>query len=411
MLRLFYSIGIYLTSLVLQVLSLFNQKIKLGVSGRKNTFKILSNSISKLDKTIWMHCASLGEFEQGLPVLQGLKIKYPKHKVVVSFFSPSGYEVKKNTPHADIIVYLPLDTPKNAKRFIDSVHPDLILFVKYEIWPNIILEAKKRGIKSLLISATFRPSQSYFKWYGSLMRSALFSFEHIFTQDENSKKLIESIGYNSVSVSGDTRFDRVSNQLKIDNTVDFIEAFTKNNTSIVFGSSWPADDSLFIPFINSNNNDSIKYIIAPHNIKASYIDSIVKQLNLKTVCFSNMNGKNLSEYKVFILDTIGYLGKVYSYADVAYVGGAVGHTGLHNILEPAVFGMPIIIGKNYQKFPEAKELVQLNGISVVKNVNELNDTLSSLIKDEKLRKEQGDINLEFVQKNKGAVKKILNHIS
>ncbi|GGI56630.1 3-deoxy-D-manno-octulosonic acid transferase [Winogradskyella haliclonae] len=392
------------------MLSLFNQKIRLGVSGRKSTFKILSNNISRLDKTIWMHCASLGEFEQGLPVLQELKIKYPSHKIVVSFFSPSGYEVKKNTSNADAVVYLPLDTPKNAKRFIDSIHPDLILFVKYEVWPNIILEAKKRGIKSLLISATFRPSQSYFKWYGHLMRNALFSFEHIFTQDENSKKLIERIGYKSVSVSGDTRFDRVINQLKTDNTVDFIEEFTKNNTTIVFGSSWPADDALFIPFINSTSNDSVKYIIAPHNIKASYVDSITKQLKLKTVCFSNMHGKDLSEYNVFILDTIGYLGKVYSYADVAYVGGAAGNTGLHNILEPAVFGTPIIIGKNHKKFPEAEKLVQLNGVSVVKNSNELNNILSSFIKDEKLRKEQGNINLGFVQDNKGAVKKILTHI-
>ncbi|RZN82967.1 MAG: 3-deoxy-D-manno-octulosonic acid transferase [Winogradskyella sp.] len=411
MLRLFYSIGIYIASLVLQVLSLFNKKIKLGISGRKNTIKILKNKISATDKTIWMHCASLGEFEQGLPVLQELKLKFPEYKTVVSFFSPSGYEIKKNAPDADAVVYLPLDTPKNAKHFLNYVHPDLILFVKYEIWPNILLEAKKRDIKSLLISATFRADQSYFKWYGSLMKKALFSFEHIFTQDKNSKELIERIGYNSVSISGDTRFDRVSNQLKIDNTVDFIEEFINNETTtIVFGSSWPADDALFIPFINSNE-DNIKYIIAPHNVKASYIESLIKQLKVEAICFSNMKGENLSEYKVFIIDTIGYLGKVYSYADVTYVGGAAGNTGLHNILEPAVFGMPIIIGKKYQKFPEAKILVHLNGISVVENANELNLTLSSLIKDEKQREAQGTINSDFVKNNKGAVRQILDYIS
>ena len=410
MLRLFYSIGIYIASLVLQVLSLFNKKIKLGISGRKNTIKILKNKISATDKTIWMHCASLGEFEQGLPVLQELKLRFPEYKTVVSFFSPSGYEIKKNTPDADAVVYLPLDTPKNAKRFLNYVHPDLILFVKYEIWPNILLEAKKRDIKSLLISATFRADQSYFKWYGSLMKKALFSFEHIFTQDKNSKELIERIGYNSVSISGDTRFDRVSNQLKTDNTVDFIEEFINKQTTIVFGSSWPADDALFIPFINSNE-DNIKYIIAPHNIKASYIESLIKQLKVEAICFSNMKGENLSEYKVFILDTIGYLGKVYSYADVTYVGGAAGNTGLHNILEPAVFGMPIIIGKKHQKFPEAEKLVQLNGVSAVENANELNLTLSSLIKDEKQREAQGTINSDFVKNNKGAVRQILDYIS
>lgn len=399
-----------MTSLILKVISFFNPKIKLGLIGRGQTFDILKNRISPTDKTIWMHTASLGEFEQGLPILQELKIEYPNHKIVVSFFSPSGYEVKKNTEDADVVVYLPLDTLKNAKHFLDIVSPELILFVKYEIWLNILLEAKRRQIKSLLISATFRPNQSYFKWYGSLMRKALFSFNHIFTQDENSKKLIENIGYNSVSVSGDTRYDRVSQQLKTDNKVSFIETFIDNKTTVVFGSSWPADDALFIPFINSNNTSDVKYIIAPHNIKPSYIDTIKKRLKVKTVCFSDMNGKNLSDYNVFILDTIGYLGRVYSYADVAYVGGAAGSTGLHNILEPAVFGIPIIIGKNYQKFPEANSLVKLKGVTSVTNLEELSLTLQMLITFKEKRINQGEINASYVKEHKGAVIQILKSI-
>ncbi|ARV09392.1 3-deoxy-D-manno-octulosonic acid transferase [Winogradskyella sp. PC-19] len=408
--RLLYTIGIYLTGLVLKVISLFSSKIKLGVIGRAKTFDILKNKISTTDKIIWMHCASLGEFEQGLPLLQGLKKEYKNYKIIVSFFSPSGYQVKKDTPAADVVVYLPLDTPTNAKRFLDIVRPELILFVKYEIWPNIILEAKKRKIQSLLISATFRPKQVYFKWYGNLMRKALLSFNHIFTQDKDSKNLIKSIGYDSVTVSGDTRFDRVNQQLNVDNKVLFVENFTGDKTTIVFGSSWPADDELFIPFINSNNTNGIKYIIAPHNIKPSYINSIKKQLKVKTICFSEIDEKNLSDYDVFILDTIGYLGRVYSYADIAYVGGGAGHTGLHNILEPAVFGIPIVIGKNYNNFPEAEALVKLKGVTVVKNENEFNNVLTELLNNYSKQKVQGEINSSYIKRNIGAVIQIMDYI-
>jgi 3-deoxy-D-manno-octulosonic-acid transferase len=409
-LRLLYTIGIYLTGLVLKVISLFSSKIKLGVIGRAKTFDILKDKISTTDKTIWMHCASLGEFEQGLPLLQGLKKEYKNYKIIVSFFSPSGYQVKKDTPAADVVVYLPLDTPTNAKRFLDIVRPELILFVKYEIWPNIILEAKKRKIQSLLISATFRPKQVYFKWYGNLMRKALLSFNHIFTQDKDSKNLIKSIGYDSVTVSGDTRFDRVNQQLNVDNKVLFVEDFTGDKTTIVFGSSWPADDELFIPFINSNTTNGIKYIIAPHNIKPGYINSIKKQLKVKTICFSEIDEKNLSDYDVFILDTIGYLGRVYSYADIAYVGGGAGHTGLHNILEPAVFGIPIVIGKNYNNFPEAEALVKLKGVTVVKNENEFNNVLTELLNNYSKQKVQGEINSSYIKRNIGAVIQIMDYI-
>lgn len=410
--RFFYNIGIYITHLVLQVLALFNQKIKLGVSGRKHTFHALENCISKHDKTIWMHCASLGEFEQGLPVLQILKSEYPTYKIIVSFFSPSGYENKKNTDIADVVVYLPIDTSKKAKLFLDATHPDLILFVKYEIWPNILLEAKKRTIPSLLISATFRKSQSYFKWYGSLMRKTLFTFEHIFTQDENSARLIKNLGFNNVSISGDTRFDRVSAQLDTDNKIDFIERFIDGKTTIVFGSSWPADDKLFMPFINSKeiNHQNKKYIIAPHNIKENYIQEIEDQIHLKVVRYSQMKDKLLSNYNVFILDSIGYLSRVYSYADITYVGGAAGQTGLHNILEPAVFGVPILIGKNYQKFPEAVALVNQKGVTSVTTPKELCLKLKSLIASKEKREQQGLINDQFIKENKGAVIQIAQKI-
>ena len=406
-----YSIGIYLASFVIKIAALFNSKLKQGAIGRKNTFSKLKYVIKSKDKTFWFHCASLGEYEQGLPVFEALKAKHPNYKVVLSFFSPSGYEVRKNTEIADVVVYLPLDTPANTKRFLDLVNPDYILFVKYEIWPNFLHEIKKRDLKAILISAVFRKDQGFFKWYGRFMTSALFGFKHIFTQDENSKTLLESINYNSVSVSGDTRFDRVSNQLKIDNSVSFIEEFKDEKLCVVFGSSWPDDDKLYLDFINTNKNSDIKFIIAPHNIKPSYITSLKTQLNVKTICYSKLTeNENLSGYKVFILDTIGYLSKVYSYADIAYVGGGAGSTGLHNILEPAVFGIPILIGKNYNKFPEAKILIDLGGVTSVANSSAFDTTLNALTTDAILRKKQGDITKSYIDSNTGAVFQIMDYL-
>jgi 3-deoxy-D-manno-octulosonic-acid transferase len=406
-----YSIGIYITEFAIRCLAVFNSKLKKGTDGRKTTFSKLSNAITSRDKTIWMHCASLGEYEQGLPVLQELKVAYPSHKIVVSFFSPSGYEVKKNGTLADVVVYLPLDTLANARQFLNAVHPDLVIFVKYEIWPNLLLEIKKRNITALLISATFRKNQSFFKWYGQLTKKALFAFDHIFTQDENSKILIKSIGYHNVTVSGDTRFDRVTNQLNMDNTVAFLKDFTDNKTTIVFGSSWPEDDALFIPFINNYKNSEVKFIIAPHNINKNYTARLLKQIKRNVVYFSELESKDPKEYAVFILDTIGYLSKAYSYSDIAYVGGAAGKTGLHNVLEPAVFGIPVIIGKNYDTFPEAKQLIDLGGITAVKSSTSLHNILEELILNLDKRKMQGQLNSDFVTLNKGAVNPIINYIN
>lgn len=385
-------------------------KLKHGVLGRKNTFKILENSINKDDKTFWFHCASLGEYEQGLPVFEALKAKHPNYKVVLTFFSPSGYEVRKNAKIADFVTYLPLDTKTNAKRFLDLINPDYIIFVKYEIWPNFLLEIKKRQLKAILISAVFRKNQSFFKWYGGFMKSALFGFNHVFTQDENSENLLKSINYQNVSVSGDTRFDRVSNQLNMDNSVSFIDAFKDKKLCIVFGSTWPDDDKLFMDFINNNSNPNIKFLIAPHNIKTSYITSIKSQLKPNAISYSEMNGNDLSGYTIFIMDTIGYLSKAYSYADIAYVGGAAGSTGLHNILEPAVFGIPILIGTNYQKFQEAKTLINIGGVISVSSSKAFNSTMNGLINDTTLRFEKGNINRDFILKNKGAVIQILDYI-
>jgi 3-deoxy-D-manno-octulosonic-acid transferase len=409
-LKQLYSIGIYIASIVIKLLALFNTKLKQGVSGRRETFKTLKNAIKPSDKTFWFHCASLGEYEQGLPVFEALKNKHPNYKIVLSFFSPSGFEIRKNTEVADAVVYLPLDTKSNAKCFLDIVNPDYSRFVKYEIWPNFLREIKKRDLNLILISAVFREEQSFFKWYGGFMKSSLFAFNHIFTQDEVSKKLLESINYNAVSVSGDTRFDRVSNQLNIDNSVSFIEEFTANTTTIVFGSTWPEDDKLYLDFINKNSNSDIKFIIAPHNVSSSYTNSLKTELNLKSISYSNMLDENLADYNVFILDTIGYLSKVYSYANIAFVGGGSGKTGLHNVLEPAVFGIPILIGKNYEKFPEAKALIKIGGVIPVSSTQEFESYINPLLNDKVLRIAKGSINSVYIEKSKGAVIQILDYI-
>lgn len=405
-----YSFLIYISDFILKGIAYFNKKIRLGVDGRKTSFSKLQKALSNNSKTLWFHCASLGEYEQGLPVFKALRTQYNSHTIVLTFFSPSGYEIRKNTPIADIVIYLPLDTPKNAKRFLDLVKPELTVFVKYDIWPNYLLELKERRLRAILISAVFRTSQPYFKFYGSKLRKALTAFEHIFVQEPNSKALIESLGFENVSISGDTRFDRVYSQLSIDNNLGFVETFKNNKTCIVIGSSWPEDESLWIKFINSNISTDIKYIIAPHNIKPNQIETLVSKLKAKTVLFSKKEGKQLSNFDVMIIDTIGLLSKIYSYGDIAYVGGAMGNTGLHNILEPAVFGIPIIIGKNHKHFPEAQTMINHGGVTSIFDFNSLNQATNKLLKNKELRLKKGMLNQTFIKKNTGAVIQIMNYL-
>jgi 3-deoxy-D-manno-octulosonic-acid transferase len=383
--------------------------MKLFVDGRKEVFSKIREKIKLSDKTIWFHAASLGEYEQGLPVIEKIKIQYPNHKIVVTFFSPSGYEVRKNNTVTDVTIYLPLDTKNNAKMFLKLVHPELVFFIKYEFWPNYLNELKKLQIKTYLISGIFREKQAFFKWYGGFYRNALKTFDYFFVQNESSKNLIQSIGFNNVKISGDTRFDRVVSILERDNSLDFIEQFKDNKTTIVIGSSWPKDENLLVNYIN-NASDEIKFIIAPHNIKAEQISSLKSQITKSSVLFSKKSNVDLSNFNVFIIDTIGILTKIYFYADIAYVGGGFGNPGVHNILEPATFGVPIIIGPNYSHFAEATALVHQEGCISISNQNELNEAFDNLISNEDIRHEKGHICSTFVQMNKGATEVILKHI-
>jgi 3-deoxy-D-manno-octulosonic-acid transferase len=282
--------------------------------------------------------------------------------------------------------------------------------VKYDIWPNYLNTLKKRNLRAILISASFRESQSYFKFYGSRLRKALLAFEHIFVQNESSKRLLESINIKNVTISGDTRYDRVSQQLEQDNSLDFISKFRQDEACIVIGSSWPEDEELLVPYINENISKDVKYIIAPHNIKTNQIENLKNNIKAKTILFSEKDNKNLSEYSVFIIDTIGFLSKIYSYADMAYVGGAMGTKGLHNILEPAVFGVPIVIGKNYQKFPEAIKMINEAGVITISNYIELKKEFDTLIENKNERQRLGDLNKTFVDQNKGAIAIITDFI-
>lgn len=408
-LRLLYNILINIAWLGLKVVALFNAKIKLFVQGRKQTFSILEERLRSADKTIWMHVASLGEFEQGLPILERLRTEYPEHRLVLSFFSPSGYEVKKNTSVADVVIYLPMDSNYKAKRFLELVNPELAIFVKYEVWPNYLHHLQKRNIPTLLISAIFSERQIYFKPFGGFMRKSLRKFDHYFVQDENSKKLLESIEIKNSTISGDTRLDRVSKILKQNNQLDFMDRFKNNQLCLVAGSTWPEDEQILINYFN-NTNEKVKVVIAPHEIKPAHITKITSALNKKTLCYSDLGNQNLKEIEVLIIDTIGLLTKIYSYANIAYVGGGFA-TGLHNTMEPAVFGIPIIIGPQFLGFKEVEDLVKEGGIMPISNKDSFNNLMGDLLNNPISIRNIGDINANYINSNRGAADLIMKHIS
>lgn len=399
-LRPIYNFLLLIAWWVLQIVALFSTKMRLFIRGRRDAKKKLRSNPFAGNPCIWMHVASLGEYEQGLPILEQLKLTYPDHRIVLTFFSPSGFEIKKDTPIADLVLYLPFDLPGNVKLFLDTLKPSMAIFIKYEIWPNYLHHLKKRGIPTLLVSAIFSKKQIFFKPWGGFMRKSLVAFTHFFVQNANSQKLLEGIGLKNTTISGDTRFDRVSEILKRDNRLDFMDGFTNDNICLVAGSTWPEDEEILINFINQSS-ESIKFVLAPHTIKKSHIDKIRNGLTKKSVCFSELPQPNLSENNVLIIDTIGLLTKIYSYADIAYVGGAFA-TGLHNTLEPAVYGVPVIIGPDYHGFKEAEELVGKKGILVINSTSDFDSTMHRLISDPNFRQDTGLINSRYIQENVGA---------
>lgn len=404
-----YNLIVVVAGSVLNLLAKVSPKLRLFVDGRKDVFEQLTQKISPGDKTFWFHAASLGEYEQGLPVMERIKAEFPDHKIVLTFFSPSGYEVRKNNAIADVTVYLPLDTIVNVRKFLDVVNPQMAFFIKYEFWPNYLKALQDRGVKAYLISGIFRKNQMFFKWYGGFYRKALKTISHFFVQNNLSKELLATIGIHHVSISGDTRFDRVAAILEKDNSLDFIEEFKQDKIAIVIGSSWPKDEAVLIDYINSAV--TAKFIIAPHNIKKDQIEQLQQSITRKVAMYSEMNLTDLATSDVFIIDTVGLLTKIYSYADIAYVGGGFGNPGVHNMLEPATFGVPIVIGPNYSHFAEATALVTNGGAISISNKVELKDAFDLLIQNPDERYEKGNIASTFVQMNRNATNIIVKHLT
>ena len=405
-----YSILIWVFGKIVPFLAVFSPKLKVFYEGRRSVFRKLESEISSEDRIIWVHAASLGEYEQGVPVMEALKKQFPEHKLLLTFFSPSGYDQKKNNTLSEFTTYLPLDTSENAKQFINTVKPEMAFFIKYEFWPNYLRELHQKSVKTYLISGVFRQKQPFFQWYGRWMIESLKTFDHFFIQDQRSEELIKSLRFDNVSLSGDTRFDRVSKQLEMDNSLEVVAQFKNGKPLLVCGSTWPEDEARLLDFINSYAQGKVKVLIAPHQINAQKIDQLMAKIGSKTAKFSQKQAINLAEIDVFILDTIGLLGRAYSYADVAYVGGAAGSTGMHNILEPATFGLPIITGPNINKFPEAQQLRRLAGLFTVETAEETTQTVKKLFNNADFRKKTGMISGHFVQQQTGATAVIMNYL-
>ncbi|WGK65506.1 3-deoxy-D-manno-octulosonic acid transferase [Croceiramulus getboli] len=410
--RSLYQLFIGIVQAVLPLFKGLNHKLRRFIEGRAHVFEALQEKLEPGRDTIWVHTASLGEYEQIVPVLQRLEKQYPAYQLLVTFFSPSGYEVKKENALANAVTYLPIDTKQNVKRFLQLVHPRLAIFVKYEFWPNYLEELKAQQVPTLLVSGVFREQQPFFKWYGRWMRSSLQAFDHFFLQDAASMNQLKQLGFHNATVSGDTRFDRVAAQLEMDNELPFLSVFKQKQPLLICGSTWPADDHLLLSIIPQLLEQySLKVLIAPHEIKEEKIAQLEQPLHeLKVQRYSQLNEAQLEETQVLILDTIGLLSRAYAYGDLAYVGGAAGDTGLHNILEPATFGLPILCGPHIEKFPEAQRLRQLAGLFTVADSQELHNLLSKLLEDKEFCSKSGMISGHFINSNTGATRTIMSYL-
>jgi len=405
--KFLYNIGILFFSVLAYLISPFNTKASLFVKGRKNWESRIRAKIKSGDRTVWVHCASLGEFEQGRPVIEALKKDYPETKIVLTFFSPSGYEVRKNYALADYICYLPSDTPGNAVKFIGIINPDFVIFVKYEFWNNYISELYRKDIPLYLISSIFRPGQHFFKWYGSFFRTILEKFRIIFVQDTSSKDLLSGIGIKNVIVAGDTRFDRVMQLTGSARQIAEIEKFRGEERMFLAGSSWKPDEEIIAQYINKYPS-KMKWVFAPHEIEKSNIERLEKLLEVKVIRFSGFSEEN-SDARVLIIDNIGMLSSAYKYASIAAVGGGFGK-GIHNILEPACWGIPVLFGPRHEKFMEAVRLKEAGGAKSFTNFNEFEEILNLWLDNDEIYSQAASIAGKYVSENIGATTIILKEI-
>ncbi len=417
MLSLLYNFLIHAYSFTISIIVPFNSKAKFWVEGRKNIFERLgSTSLTNRGSRslVWFHCASLGEFEQGRPVIEAFRVKYPAYKILVTFFSPSGYEIRKNYTGADFIFYLPADTPQNAKKFIEIVKPSIVFFVKYEFWRNYLTELEKQHIPVISFSAIFRPNQLFFKSYGGFYREILTKFKHILVQNQESFDLLKSINIQQITLAGDTRFDRVKQIVDAKSgtpaeAIQIVKDFKVNRQVFMVGSAWQTDMEVLIPLMNLLKNDSnLTFVIAPHELHREEINAWQKQIESKSICFSEVKtDTKLIDYQVLIINNIGMLSSLYQYADFAFIGGSFGK-GLHNILEAATFGMPILFGnKTYHKFQEAVDLVKQGGAYAIESTDDLGEILNDLRSNEVKKKKADKISQNYVLQNIGATEKVM----
>lgn len=418
--RFLYNISLHIYNALIHISASVNPKAKLWVNGRKNIFKALQSEIgnqkpvvseAEPSAIIWFHCASLGEFEQGRPLMENIRKQDSNIRILLTFFSPSGYEIRKNFPGADFVFYLPIDTPFNVRKFIEIVNPKSVFFIKYEFWFNYLTELKNRNIPTYLVSGIFRQDHYFFKWYGRWFQKHLNCFTHFYLQDEASEKRLRSIGFNNTNISGDTRFDRVAEIAKSVKPIDLVEQFIMGNKVLIVGSSWVEDEKIISSYFATKKTETSNYklIIAPHEVNENHIQSIIQQFGISKITrYSQSNSSTIKDADVLIIDNIGLLSSLYQYGTIAFIGGGFGK-GIHNILEAATFGLPIMFGPNYQKFKEASELIQSGGAFCINDVSEFEKTIE-LLSDKVVLQTASFIAKNYIKSRIGATDKILNSI-
>ena len=427
-----YNIAIWFYALAVRIVAFFNPKVRLMWQGEQEAYAKIESGLADGDSVVWVHVASLGEFEQGRPLIEKLKRENPEYKILLTFFSPSGYEVRKNYAGADVICYLPLDRPGLARRFVEMVRPEKVVFVKYEFWVNYLRELRLRGVETYIISAIFRPNQVFFKWYGGLFREALTTFKMLFVQNDESARLLKGIGIENVVVAGDTRFDRVADIVAAAKRLDIVEEFIgmrnekcgMRNDVLVVGSSWGPDEDLLAEYINSRVG-KVKMIIAPHEVREERIKELTSKLTCRYALYTQITDNRLqitdegeksalltphssllTDYDVLVINTIGLLSSIYQYGQVAYIGGGFG-VGIHNTLEAAAWGMPVVFGPNYHKFKEACELIECGAARSIVSKDECFAALDDFFEH---NAEPANAAAEYVASHTGATNLIYNNI-
>ena len=404
----FYNLGLILYAWAVRLAALRHKKARLWIDGRRDLFRRMRETIDPEARIIWIHVASLGEFEQGRPIIENLRRTHPEYKILLTFFSPSGYEIRKDYKGADYLFYLPLDTSRNARRFLDIAHPEIAIFVKYEYWLNLLRELRRRKVRTYIVSAIFRRNSIFFRPYGGWWRQALETFDVLFVQNEESKELLATLGFDNVLVAGDTRFDRVAEITRTAKRIDIIDRFKGDSRLFVAGSTWGPDEELLIRLIN--DNPEVKFIIAPHEMDEGRIARIIGEVRGGTLRYTQCTSRTgYGSRQVLILDTVGILASVYSYATWSYIGGGFG-VGIHNTLEAATFGLPVAFGPNYEKFKEARDLVTLGAARSVSDYAQLREWFTPLRDNEAFLQKTSRIAKDYTTRHQGATSIIIKTI-